>query len=373
VVLLQVFAQSLGDLLRGGLPDLNRLAVALLIGNQAAVEVLHDLLDLLIGGSQNFRLLVRHNSIGNSDGDGRQGGVLVALSLDGIQHHGTGLGAMLGQATADDVGQALLRQLVALAAGCDLEGAGVHLVVELGGGIGAVHVAQILRDGGVEDDLAHRGIDKAGLRNAVKDHRAAHLDGCLQRDKALGIGHHGLVLVAEDLAVALIVGVDEGQVVAAQDHILRGHGDGLTVRGLQQVAGGQHQHLGLALGLGGQRQVDSHLVAVEVSVEGGADQGVQLDGTALDQDRLKGLNAQTVQRRCTVQQYGVALDDGLERIPDLGAGALDHLAGRLDVVGLLLLDQVLHDEGLEQLEGHLLGQTALIHLQLGADDDNGTA
>ena len=43
------------------------------------------------------------------------------------------------------------------------------------------------------------------------------------------------------------------------------------------------------------------------------------------------------------------------------------------LLALLLLDQVLHDEGLEQLEGHLLGQTALIHLQLGADDDNGTA
>ena len=114
--------------------------------------------------------------------------------------------------------------------------------------------------------------------------------------------------------MALIVGVDEGQVVAAQDHILRGHGDGLAVRGLQQVAGGQHQHLGFTLGLGGQRQMNSHLVAVEVGVEGGADQGVQLDGTALDQDRLESLDAQTVQCRCTVQQDGVALDDGLQRV-----------------------------------------------------------
>ena len=156
--------------------------------------------------------------------------------------------------------------------------------------------------------------------------------------------------------MAGVFGVDHGEVVRAQDHILRGHGDGLTVRGLQQVAGSQHQHLGLALGLGGQRQVDSHLVAVEVSIEGGADQGVQLDGTALDQDRLKGLNAQTVQRRCTVQQDGVALDDGLEGIPDLGAGALDHLAGRLDVVGLLLLDQVLMTKGLNSSRAISLGR-----------------
>ena len=36
-------------------------------------------------------------------------------------------------------------------------------------------------------------------------------------------------------------------------------------------------------------------------------------------------------------------------------------------------DQPLHDKGLEQLERHLLGQTALIHLQLRADHDNRTA
>ena len=57
--------------------------------------------------------------------------------------------------------------------------------------------------------------------------------------------------------------------------------------------------------------MDSHLVAVEVGVEGGADQGMQLDGMALDQHRLKGLDAQTVQGRCTVEQHGMALDDGL--------------------------------------------------------------
>ena len=44
--------------------------------------------------------------------------------------------------------------------------------------------------------------------------------------------------------------------------------------------------------------------------------------------------------RCAVQQDGVALDDSLKAVPDLGLCALDHLAGRLDVVGNTLLDQV---------------------------------
>ena len=119
--------------------------------------------------------------------------------------------------------------------------------------------------------------------------------------------------------------------------------------------------------------MDCHLVAVEVGVECGTCQRVQLDGTALDQHGVEGLDAQTVQGRCTVQQDRVALDDGLQAVPDFGLGALDHLAGGFDVVGNTLLHQILHHEGLEQLQSHLLGQTALVHLQLRADDDDRTA
>ena len=79
--------------------------------------------------------------------------------------------------------------------------------------------------------------------------------------------------------------------------------------------------------------MDSHLVAVEVSVEGGADQRVQLDGVAFDQNGLKCLNAQAVQGRCTVQQNGMALDDGFERVPHLGGSTLDLFAGSLDIGG----------------------------------------
>ena len=46
--------------------------------------------------------------------------------------------------------------------------------------------------------------------------------------------------------------------------------------------------------------MNGHLVAVEVRVERGADERVQLDGAALDQHRLKRLNTQTVQRRRAV-------------------------------------------------------------------------
>ncbi len=117
-----------------------------------------------------------------------------------------------------------------------------------------------------------------------------------------------------------------------------------------------------------------HLVTVEVGVEGLTHQRVQLDGLALHQLRLEGLDAETVQRRCTVQQHRVLGDDLFEDVPHRGGAlTLDHALGRLDVLGLVQVDQTLHHERLEQLESHQLRQTTLVQLELRTDDDDRTA
>ena len=164
-----------------------------------------------------------------------------------------------------------------------------------------------------------------------------------------------------------------GQVVGAEHHVLGGHGDGAAVLGPQQVVGREHEHPGLGLGLGGQGHVDGHLVAVEVGVEGGTHQGVQLDGAALHEHGLEGLDAQAVQGGGAVEHDGVVLDHELQGVPHLGLALVHHLLGGLDVVGQAVLHQLFHHEGAEELDGHLLGQAALVDLQLGADHDDGTA
>src|SRR5690606_10739880 len=83
--------------------------------------------------------------------------------------------------------------------------------------------------------------------------------------------------------------------------------------------------------------------------------------------------AQAVQGGRTVQQHGTLADDLLEHVPDLGTGALDGTLGRLDVLRVTEVDQTLDHERLEQLQSHLLGQTALVQLQLRTDDDDRTA
>ncbi len=97
-----------------------------------------------------------------------------------------------------------------------------------------------------------------------------------------------------------------GEVVEADDHVLgRAWSTGLPSAGFRMLLVDSIRIARLGLRLGRQRQVHGHLVAVEVGVERRADERVDLDGLALDQLRLEGLDAQAVQGRRAVQQHRV--------------------------------------------------------------------
>ena len=164
-----------------------------------------------------------------------------------------------------------------------------------------------------------------------------------------------------------------GQVEAAQNHVLGRGDDRAAVRRRKQVGRREHHRPRFFLRGSGKRHVDGHLVAVEVGVEGGADERVDLDRRSFDEHRHEGLDAQAVQRGGAVQQDRMVLDDLLEDVPDFRPDALDDALGALDVVGEALLDEQAHDERLEQLERHLLGQAALVELELRPDDDDRAA
>ena len=210
---------------------------------------------------------------------------------------------MLLDAAVDDLAELLLADLEA------------DLKVEHVLGIGTIHVAEILRDGLVVDDTADGRLDCAVQCLAVDLARNAHQDRRVQTDIAVVVGHDGLVRVAVDLERLIarelavlglglllrgdkiicvddlidwqvgIAGVghehllgallglaeaDVGQVVRAEDHILRRHGDGMTVLRAEEVVGREHENTRLSLRFRGQRDVDGHLVAVEVGIERGA-------------------------------------------------------------------------------------------------------
>ena len=69
---------------------------------------------------------------------------------------------------------------------------------------------------------------------------------------------------------------------------------GTTVGRKENVVGSQHQDPGLQLGLEAQRDMDGHLVPVEVRVERGANQRMDSNGFPFHQHGFERLDPQSV-------------------------------------------------------------------------------
>src|SRR4051812_39030446 len=119
--------------------------------------------------------------------------------------------------------------------------------------------------------------------------------------------------------------------------------------------------------------MDCHLVAVEVGVECGTDERVDLYRFTFDKHRLEGLNAKSVQRRSAIEKYRVLADHIFEDVPHDRFLLLDHLFRLLDRRSVSLLLKLVIDKRLEQLKSHLLRQSALMQMELRPDYDNRTA
>ena len=205
-----------------------------------------------------------------------------------------------------------------------------------------------------------------------------HGDAGVEVDTFLVIGDDNLLGGVEALAFALddlVLGgaAGLGHIVKTKHHVLRGDGDRSTIGGVEDIVGGEHEQLGLEDSSITHGNVDSHLVTVEVGVEAGADEGVEADGLTLDETGLESLDAETVQRRSTVEQDRMALEDIFEDFPHDGLLAVDDALGALDGLHQAAFEEFADDIGFEKLGGHILGKTALVHLQLGTDNNDRTA
>ena len=95
----------------------------------------------------------------------------------------------------------------------------------------------------------------------------SHGDSCVRADRASRVGGFDFFHRAEDHAVALALGHVHRQVVATHHHVLRRANNRSTVGGAEDVVRAHHQRVSFNLSFDRQRQVDRHLVAVEVGVE----------------------------------------------------------------------------------------------------------
>ena len=332
------------DLARRLGPEADRLLVELVAGDEPLLVLLLHLVHLGVGGRHDLLLAWRNGDVRDRD---RQAGLGRVAESDvfHVVHEADGL---LDPQVAVDGGDEFAQRLL------------VHqLVLE----------PQRLREDLVEEHPPDRGLDERAV--------VAVADRLVQAGVTEPVDQLHLVVAAVGLQrlvlVPQVVLVQVGHVVAAEHHVERRRDNRLPVRGREQVHGAEHHLPRLRDGLVRQRDVHRHLVAVEVRVVGEADQRVKLDRRPLHEHRLEGLDAQAVQRGCAVEQHRAVLDHLFQDVPDLWLRALHDALGALDVVRQPAAHQRVHDEGLEQLQRHLLRQPALVQPQFRPHDDHGAA
>ena len=413
VVGLEAFHEGLGELVVGVGPDVDDVVVAFVVGDKTHGVLSQDLIDLLVGASNHLLLFGRDEDVAEVEGEAAAESLAVAHVLDVVEEVGGGGVATGGEEVADDVAEGLLAQdhideaifggddLVeddatdggAEAVGLDIVAFGVEdgiaLLVadnlELGaatlghfGGRGAVDVGEEVALA-VLDDLGEGvvGLDEVELVAAVGGSEADAYAGVL-RDAAFVESDDDLFGGIEAGAFTLdSLGVGGAArlrgIVETQNHVLRRHGDRGAVGRVEDVVGREHEDLRFEDGGVAERDVDSHLVAIEVGIETGTDERVETDGLAFDELGLEGLDAETVERRSTVEEDGMALEDVFEDFPNDGILAVNDTLGGLDGLDEAAFEHLADDEGFEKFGGHVLGEAALVHLEFGADDDDRTA
>ena len=375
VVIMEVVAHGFGDLVGAFGPQVDELLAALLVCQQTEVELGVDLGGLAFVVLDDRLAIRRLDDVGECHGHAGPRCAGEAEILERVKGCGDLLRGVARRDVIDNLSETALGDLLVDERVVHRQGA-VEQDTSVGGGeqVGAVGEALLLDDiraarlrvGDLELARLPTGRQHEVLRHA-NQHLGLHVDIVLVQS------HDDFVQRAEHAALPLGSLDHCGQVVQTEDHILARHGDGVTVCRLQDVVGRHHKRTGFSLRLGAERKVDCHLVAIEVRVECGACERRQVDGLAFDQDRLEGLNAQTVQRRCTVEEHRMLGDDFLEHTPHSRVAAIDQMLRALHVLRIVEVHKTLDDERLEQLKRHRLRQTALVHAQARADDDHGTA
>ena len=118
--------------------------------------------------------------------------------------------------------------------------------------------------------------------------------------------------------------------------------------------------------------MDGHRVTVEVGIEGLADQRVNLNRLAVNENGLEGLHTESVQRGSTVQEHGVLSRHFFQLLPHRHMTVFHHALGTAEGTVPVIGHQGPDNEWLEELQRHDFWQTTLVQFQLRAHHNGGT-
>ena len=248
---------DLGDFVTGLAPDVDHFVVALPRSYQARCVLLPDLFDLLFGALDDGVLFLGDKHVVDANRNSGLGRQAKAVLQQLVGEHHRLLKPALSERHVDELGDFLL-----------LQG-----LVNVGKG---QTFGQYLRQQGPArgrlPQLGRRLQLAAVLVLGVLGQ--AHIDARGQIHFAGVKGALHFTDIGEDQTLSLAVDALTRRVVKTQHHVLRRNDGRLSVGREKHIVGRQHQRAALHLRLHRQGNVNGHLVAVEVGVEGRADQRV---------------------------------------------------------------------------------------------------
>ena len=240
-------------------PDVDDLVVAFLLRQKARFVLLLNLFHFRFGGGNQFRLFARDDDVIDRDRNAGGGRVLEAEVFQVVEERRRHRDAAVLLNVVDQrVNRFLLHDAV----------------------------PEVYRHERGQDILDQQTAD------GRRDHPAVDTgtDTCVQIQRALFQRNTDLVDVREQFVRTDDAVFLQRKVVDPEDHVLRRRRDRFTGRRQQDVHGREHQDLRFRDRLGGKRDVNRHLVTVEVGVERRTDERMQLDRLAVDQFRVKRLD-----------------------------------------------------------------------------------
>ena len=353
-VILECREHIVADALGRVSPQVNNLVVAFTLGDDSALVLFLNLIDLDLCRGKNFGLGRRNPEI---------------LLGEGKPGKSSSLEAQILQVVEQGKGRTPSQELVTIVNDAAKVALGHLEVIEI----------HSRRENVVEVDTPHCGyidpvffLDEVILCHEVDIFRKAHSHRRVVGDLSGSMGAkdlHGRRERSQRLPL-LRLNNSGCQVVATENDVLRRRNNRLSARRRKNIVRRHHESLCFHLRFDGQWQMHGHLIAVEVSIEALANERVDLDRIALDEDRLEGLNSHAVQGRSAIQENRMLTDNILEDIPDLIVLPLEHLLCALDRIGMAQLFEPPDNKGLEELQRDFLGKTALMNFQLRPHSDH---
>ena len=343
--------QRLGNRVTGLGPRINNIVITFQLGESTLVVLVVDLVDLGARLRNQFAFLFRDHHVRNGDGESGDSRVLVAevfqtvelfdgLLMTDVRISLRDKGAelfLLGNAVVES--EALVPDAVENATAGSRQKETVF-------GIAVRRFHSVIRV---------RDADRIMDMNMSEVQSKQHFVNILERSRLRGIARLNR------------------QIIRTERNILRRGHDRFAVCRREDVVRGEHQEFALELCSRGQRNMNRHLVTVEVRVERSTDKRMQTDRRTFNEDRVERLNRKSVQGRRTVEHDRMSFGHLFENIPDDRLSTLDHFLCAADGVSITATFEVADNKRLKQNKRHLLRKTALCEFQFRTDNDDRTS